>query len=315
MIIKYRNKPAKIAGYEALLKRLPAHHAKRGKIQEKLNAAKAGHGGEERLDELLEFFDPPYPYLLLQDVELPNKCQVDTMMITQSCIFLLEVKNMSGILRFQENPSALHQITPVGATKSYKSPVVQTETAQLKIEKLLKLLNYPLRVQSAIVIAYPSQIVENVPTGAKVWSADEVLIRLNRLNMDKTSISVEQMHALGDQLLSIQEIHNPFPLAPKFELPFAEIEAGIFCPRCCLRKMDRVGRKWECQSCYIISVDAHFDAIDEWFMICKSTITTAECKEFLGLEDLDSAKRLLKRMNLKEIGGRRYRTYAKHNSM
>ncbi|MDN7241749.1 nuclease-related domain-containing protein [Planococcus sp. N028] len=311
MIIKYRNKPAKIAGYEALLKRLPAHYEKRGVIQEKLNSARAGIGGEERLDRLLDFFEPPYPHLLLQDVELPDHLQIDTMMITQSCVFLLEVKNMSGILRFQENPSALHQVTPNGEIRGHKSPVIQAETAQLKVEKILKLLNFPLRVQSAIVIAYPSQIVENVPPGTKVWSADEVLVRLYNLDMPKPKISLEQMKSLGDQFLSLQQKYNPFPLAPKFDIQLQNIENGVFCPRCRLKKMDRFQRKWECKSCFLLSNDAHFEAVEEWFMLCQPTITTNQCKDFLGLSSLEAAKRLLKRMELDEIGGRRHRRYAK----
>ncbi|TWT27687.1 nuclease-related domain-containing protein [Planomicrobium sp. CPCC 101110] len=311
MIIKYRDKPAKIAGYEALLKRLPAHHAKRGLIQEKLNGARAGLGGEERLDQLLESFDPPYPYLVLQGVELPGKCQIDLMVITPSWLVLLEVKNIAGRLRFTENPSALHQLTPAGEMKGYKSPIIQMETAEMKITKLLKQLNCPLRVQSAIVIAYPSQIVESVPAGAKVWSADEVLIQLERLQMTNSSISASQMTALGDHLLSIQDHYNPFPLAPKFDILPSEIENGVFCPRCRLKKMDRLLRIWECKSCFILSGEAHFEALEEWFMIHKSTITTTECKEFLGLPDRDAAKRLLKRMGLEERGGRRHRQYVK----
>ncbi|PSL40657.1 nuclease-like protein [Planomicrobium soli] len=311
MIIKYRNKPAKIAGYEALLKRLPAHHTKRGLIQEKLNGARAGIGGEERLDQLLESFDPSYPYLLLQDVELPGKCQIDLLVITPSQIVLLEVKNMAGRLRFTENPSALHQLTPAGETKGYKSPVVQIETAEMKVAKLLKLIDYPLRIQSAIVVAYPSQIVESVPLGTKVWSADEVLLQLNRLQMAAPSISIDQMKMLGDHFLSIQEHYNPFPLAPKFNISLEEIESGVFCPRCLLKKMDRLVRKWECKSCYLLSSDAHFEALDEWFMLYKPTITTAECQEFLDLPDRDAAKRLLKRMGLEERGGRRHRQYVK----
>jgi hypothetical protein len=310
LIIKYRNKPAIIAGYEALLKRLPAHHVKRGGIQDKLNAAKAGLGGEERLDRLLNFFDPPYPYLLLQDMELPDGLQIDTMMITQSCIFLLEVKNMAGILRFQENPSALHQVTPNGEIRGHKSPAVQAETAQLKIEKILKLLNFPLHVHNAIVIAYPSQIVENVPPGTKVWSADEVLVRLYNLDVPMPQISLEEMKSLGNHLLAMQQRYNPFPLAQKLDIDLKKIENGVFCPRCRLKKMDRFQRKWECKSCFLLSGDAHFEAVEEWFMLCKPTISTNECKDFLGLTSLEAAKRLLKRMDLVEVGGRRHRRYA-----
>ena len=311
IITKYREKPIKIAGYEAMLKRLPRNHEKWSVFQDLLNSANAGFGGEKRLDRLLKHFDPPYPYLLIQDLSLSEaeECQIDTVLITQSCIFLLEVKNMGGRLRFSENPSVLHQSAANGKNRTYKSPVVQVETAKLKISKILKAMEIALPVKSAIVIAYPNQVVEDVPPGATVWSADEVMIRLHNLDVTKIHISLEQMKAFGEHLLSIEEVYKPFPLAPKFEIDLKAIENGVFCPRCRLRKMERAKRTWYCKICRISSTDAHLQALDEWFMLMKPTITTTECRDFLGLTNLDAAIRVLKRNTLIETGSRRYRQY------
>lgn len=309
MIIKQRERPAKIAGYEALLARLPAKHPKREYILDLLYSANAGIGGEERLDECLEYFDPPYPYVMIHDLSLPEKCQIDTLLITQSSITVLEVKNMSGKLCLKTNPSVLHQTLPSGQVKSYKSPVIQAETAKIKVEKILKRHACPLNVKTAIVLAYPSQMIENVPPGATVWSADEVMYRLYRMEEPKPLISIGQMNSLGELLLSIDRSHKPFPLAPNLKINPNEIENGVFCPRCRLRKMKRQIQRWHCPTCNFYSRDEYLRALDQWFMLYKSTINAKECMQFLGLRDTGSARRMLKSKGLEEMGGRRHRYY------
>ncbi|MBB5179406.1 hypothetical protein HNQ44_000830 [Planomicrobium koreense] len=309
MIMKYRDKPAKIAGYEAMLKRLAPNHPKRTMISDALYNHVAGIGGEERVDDALSYFEPDYPFLIIQDLQLPNRAQIDTLIITEDCVIILEIKNLGGQLRLRSNPSALDQTALNGQRRFFRSPVIQAETAKIKMESILKSFNCPLPVETAVVMAYSSQFIENVPPGATVWSADEVLIQLNRRNIHTRLLTPAQMEQLAQSLLSFDLEYQLFPLSTKYGIPLSDIEKGVFCPRCQLRKMERTGRRWECKFCNLYSKDAHLEAVDHWFMLCKSTINTNECKNFLGLTDLDAAKRVLKRKGLIEVGGRRNRTY------
>lgn len=311
MIIKHREMPIKIAGYEALLKRLPPTHPKRMAVKNSLNNANAGYGGEERLDEALEFFDPPYPHRIIQDFSLGGafKVQVDTVVLTQSCVFLLEIKNIAGKLQFKQNPSALHSILTNGEIKSYKSPITQMNETAIRMNKFLKTLGCPLPVATIIVIAHPSQIVEDAPPDALILAAGEVNFHLSKMKLPKPILSIEELHQLGQSLVAVHTDYQPFPLAPKFQIEQSEIETGVFCPRCIFGKMERVKRVWECETCRLISQDAPSDALQDWFMLIKSTINTAECLDFIGLEKLDAAKRFLIRNGCQPVGGRRYREY------
>lgn len=309
MILKYRDKPAKIAGYEALLKRLAVNHPKRAMIVEKLASAKAGAGGEERIDTILSYFEPEYPFRIIQNLSLPERNQIDTLIIMQDRIIILEIKNLGGELRMRTNPSSLGQILLDGRRRFLKNPVIQAETAKIKLQKVLKAAGIQLPIESIVVMAYPSQFVEDVPPDAKVWIAEEVLVQLYKINIGNKFLSVEQMHSLGKKLLSIDRQYQPFPLAPNMNINLQDIGNGVFCPRCKLRKMKRVVRRWECHFCDIYSLDAHLDTIDEWFMLCKSTITTQECKAFLELTNIETAKRILRKKGLAEIGGKRNRQY------
>lgn len=316
MIIKLRKAPAAVAGYEALLRRLPRNHEKRGAVQEGLNRVNAGFGGEERLDRLLKYFDPPYPHLWIRDLGLPDpsECQIDNVLITPGCIVLMEVKNISGRISIRRNPSAMHRLSPDGETKGFRSPVAQMETVQMKVEKLVRSWGYELPVRSILVIAYPTQIIDEAPPDAVILAADEVEHYLTRMNIGEQRLTGEAMKELGRLLLAKHREFTPFPLAPKFQIPLTDIERGVFCSRCILQKMTRHKRTWECRTCLLSSTNAHFQALDEWFMIMKSTITTAECRDFLGLSNLDAAKRVLKRETTQETGSRRYRRYYRSSS-
>lgn len=311
MIIKYREMPAKITGYEALLKRLSPTHPKRTAVKTSLNNAKAGYGGEVRLDEALEFFDPPYAHQILQDYSLPTpfKIQVDTLMLTQSCIFLLEVKNITGKLQFKQNPSALYSVLADGKIKSYKSPVTQMNETTMRMRAFLKTLGCPLPVMSIIVIAHPSQIVEDAPHAARILSAGEVNFYLSEMQLPDPILSIEKFRCLGETFLSAHQAYPSFPLAPRFQIERSEIETGVFCPRCHLGKMERTKLAWECETCRLISRSAHSTALDDWFMLIKSSISTAECCEFIGLTSLETAKHFLIKNGCQPVGGRRYRHY------
>ncbi|SDH88819.1 Nuclease-related domain-containing protein [Planococcus glaciei] len=309
IIIKYRERTEKIAAYEALLKRLPVGHEKTGTVLEMLNYERAGAGGEERVDELLSFFEPNYPFVVIQDLSLPDRSQIDTIIITQDRLLILEIKNMGGKLRLQTNPSVLHQTYQNGNQRYFKSPVVQAETAKIKMEKILGKIGYILPVQTAVIMAYPSQVIENVPPDATVWIADELFFQLHRMEIGNQLLTEEQLYALGAQLLTMDQKYQPFPLAPNLRINPRDIQPGVYCPRCRLRKMNRIVRKWECAPCNLFSKDAHLEAIDEWFMLIKPTITTNECKIFLGVQTIDTAKHALRRNNLEEVGGRRQRFY------
>lgn len=286
-----------------MLKRLPVYHPKREIIEDLLKSTNAGYGGEERLDQLMKYFNPDYPYLIIQDYSISSniELQIDTILLTQCCVILLEVKNISGRLRFTINPSTLRQTTASGVERGLKSPLVQMEMAKWKFEKLLKSLDVSLPVHEFLVIAYPNQIVEDSPPGSVIWSADEVMIRLQNFNMPPKILSIDDLHRLGQRLLSLYSDFNPFPLAPKNNIAPNEISKGVFCPDCKSSKMNKIKRTWMCETCGLRNPEAHHQAIQEWFMLIKPSITVAECKDFLELEYVSTARRILKNPVYKKV--------------
>ncbi|WP_052144744.1 nuclease-related domain-containing protein [Halalkalibacter okhensis] len=106
MIVKKERKiPLKILKLEALLRRLPAHHSIRNKIEEELKKRKAGYRGEQAIDYHLKT-QPIDDGLILHDNRLKQGkdhfFQIDTLIVTTRFFMILEIKNITGTLYFDQ---------------------------------------------------------------------------------------------------------------------------------------------------------------------------------------------------------------------
>ncbi|MFL6561848.1 MAG: hypothetical protein ACJ8MO_37805 [Bacillus sp. (in: firmicutes)] len=66
--------------------------------------------------------------------------------------------------------------------------------------------------------------------------------------------------------------------------------------------MIKLPRTWCCPQCGANDHHAHQRTILEWFFIFKRGITNRECREFLGVADIHTAKRILLGMNMHSEG-------------
>ncbi len=126
MIIKPRTVPLALQQYQALERRLPANHPKMPLIQENLRKRLAGYKGECALDYPLSFL-PEKKYSILHDVRLQANghfFQIDTILLSEMFIVLIDAKNMAGKLYFDPRFHQLIQ-TLDGEEKAYSDPLIQ----------------------------------------------------------------------------------------------------------------------------------------------------------------------------------------------
>lgn len=111
--------------------RLPTHHEKYPAILEKLDQISAGYFGELRTDRFIEEVLFPQQLLIIPDLHtrLHSKrhIQIDTLILTRSYILIIEVKNITGTLRFKTDPNQLVRIKDNAEEKSYACPLTQLD--------------------------------------------------------------------------------------------------------------------------------------------------------------------------------------------
>jgi hypothetical protein len=157
MIKKERQIPLKIRKLQKLLRRLPKIHPKRTQIEDELAKRMAGFKGEQSIDYYLSFL-PSSNYFIFHGLRLPNEphyFQLDTLIISPYFILILEVKNISGILYFDDKFNQLIRSIN-GNEEVFPDPISQVQRQQKQFQDLIqesKLAHFP--IESLVVFSSP----------------------------------------------------------------------------------------------------------------------------------------------------------------
>lgn len=134
---------AEYAQLEALEHRLPLQHPMKQKVQADLVNKKAAIKGEKEVNFPLSFLDES-KYLIIHNLRLPDRqghFQIDTLLVTDRFMLLLEVKNWYGTIIFGENG----QVTRIGDSEreeGFKNPIPQAKLQRYRLQKRLREQGY-----------------------------------------------------------------------------------------------------------------------------------------------------------------------------
>lgn len=315
LIIKKREYPAEIRVLEALLRRGKLNEETRENIRAKIRRREAGYQGEKRLDYFLSLLATDH-YYLLNNLRLEigeNAFEIDTVMVTSYFILLLDAKNYSGSLYFDQKLKT--------CTRTYKEQVeaildplsqAYLHNYQMKIFwKMNKLTTLP--VLSLVIITHPTTTFSTNPgleneLHQKVIHADHLIERMGELfkAYPNRRLSDKQARDISQYLF---KSHKPRKInnLDKLQVTRSDLQTGVLCPSCSLQ-MHWKSANWTCPQCQTTSKNAHEQALYDYLLLYKS-ISTTECQHFLGLKSIHVARRLLKSMKLSVVGATKDRRY------
>lgn len=317
MIKKERKIPLTIKKYEALLRRLPKNHPKREQIEEELAKSLAGYQGEKAIDYYLDFL-PQDRYYIFHDLRLKvgdkKYTQIDTCILTSRFLLILEVKNISGTLFFDQS---FHQLirTKNEKEEGFPDPVLQVKRQQHFVTKWLQNNRFPsIPIETFIVISHPSSIIKTAPRHKEIY--EKVLHsaylpqKIEQLEKcyQKDILTLKVMKKISRHFI---KKHTPldFDVLSQFELSKSEILSGVHCPTCFTLPLVRKRGTWLCQKCPSSYKDAHVQTLHDYALLISPTITNRECRDFLHLSSPSIASKLLVSLSLKHWGTYKNRTY------
>ncbi|MCD7035620.1 NERD domain-containing protein [Metabacillus sp. GX 13764] len=319
MIVKNREKPLIIFQLEALLRRLPDEHPKKSEIHKELLKRKAGYRGEQSVDYYLSLLDEE-KYDVYQDVRIfknKNVFQIDTLLVTDYFLMILEIKNISGTIHFD---SLFNQLirTIDGKEEGFKNPLSQLTYQKNMLSDWLLDHKFPLfPFETAVVISNPSTIIKtmNGQSSAyqRIFHASNLADKLKRLDQiyKNPLISPAGRKKLKKLLL---KNHTPAKsdLLNRFQISKTELVTGIACSNCHTYYMEHIYGKWKCGNCLYESKDAHLEAIDDYFLLISPFITNREFRWFTNLFSPTKASRMLSALNLTSKG---YKKTSSHHQI
>ncbi|MGG3571578.1 nuclease-related domain-containing protein [Bacillus gobiensis] len=317
MIVKDRKIPRKILIFKALLRRLPSNHPSRKKIEEELLKSYAGYRGEQSIDYHLTFL-PADKYHLLHDLRLQNRqkhyFQMDTLILSPHFFLILEVKNISGSLYFDQ---VFHQLirTADGKEEGFPDPILQVKKQEKQLKYWLADNHYPsVPIVSLVVISNSSTIIRCSPNEKemkeKVIHSNALPFKLEALEaLHKTvKLSNKELKKISHRLYKNHQPIQP-SILQQFQIAEKDILTGVHCPSCDRLPMKREEGKWKCDHCESSSNDAHLSSLDDYALLFSTEVTNQQIRRFLHMKSVKQSRSLLTSMNLHKTGMTKGRTY------
>ncbi|PFH91941.1 nuclease-related domain-containing protein [Bacillus sp. AFS088145] len=306
MILKERTVPLTIRKLEALLRRLPEEHIQRVRIEEDLAKFKAGFHGEKPLDYHLSFFNKER-CIVIQDLRLLDNekrfFQIDTIILSPSFILIIEVKNLVGVLYFDQSFNQLIRITE-GKEEAFMNPIIQVERQKRQLRSWLeqnKFMNYPIiplvvLSNSKSVIKASSNVIQISNT---VIHSDLLYRKIEELEkkFPINSFTPKEIRKLAKHLIKQNQLLDQ-NILEKYNISKNELLTGVICEKCKLYSMIRTKGSWYCPHCFSVSKDAHLNSLYDFYLLIGNTIKNSQLRDFLHISSIYSASRLLRKLNL-----------------
>ncbi|CAG9609730.1 hypothetical protein NEOCIP111885_03473 [Pseudoneobacillus rhizosphaerae] len=314
MIILPREIPRILLKIEALMGRLPENHPKLENLTRDYGRIKAGYQGEKSLEYYFSLMNQEkydfYHGLRLQNSNSDSFFQIDTLIVSDAFVPLVEIKNLSGTVVYDKNTNQFTQ-----NSKPIINPISQVKLQKLQlIDWFQKHKFQPFPVDYLIAMANPSTKIE-APNGnpEQFWKMCYGHDFIDKIQLyEKThkmqNIPIKERKRLRKLLL---KYHTPLEVdvLKKYTISKQDIITGVRCPLCHSIPMMHSYGSWECLFCHHKSKDAHKNAVNDHFFIFGPTITNKEFRELTHIESPQSANRLLTTMNLQHTGSNKGRIY------
>jgi hypothetical protein len=307
LLLKDRSIPLKILENEALLPRLIPFHEMKPLIELDLKKRKAGFKGEKAVDYHLSFLTDK-KYWLFHDIRLPldpHYFQIDTLLLTPYYALIIEVKNISGIIKIDPQ---IKQCTRIykDIKEGFIDPISQAKRQKHFLQKWLSLYKIPpMPIEYLVVISNPSTTIEYTSrpeTGSSylnIIHSQNVIDRIIELNQfyqinsqsDKTLKKIKKLILTDHQ-------NAPSNCLKTYNLTKNDILPGVRCEHCGHLPLRRISKSWKCDQCSMLSPNSDLKAISDYFLLIDNKMTNQELRRFLCLPSRKVATFILQKSGL-----------------
>lgn len=183
-----------------------------------------GFIGEQKFDRWLEGLSEGT--LILSDLLL--ECnntffQIDTLIISQTTIYLIEIKNYEGDFMIEKD----RWYTVAGA--EIKNPLLQLERCEGLLRKLLHVAGYKTPIEAYLIFVNPEFHLYQAPLKSSIIFPTQLTRFIKKLNMIPSKVTIKNTN-LAEKLISLHSNNYSFIRLPDYN--FENIPKGITCQYC-----------------------------------------------------------------------------------
>jgi hypothetical protein len=296
--------------------RLPYNHPIYPEVVAEYKSRMAGYRGEKSLVFHLSML-PDEKYYIFHGIRLLYQgyyFQIDYLILCSAYALVLEVKNISGELKFEKD---FNQTTckKNGNEERIKNPVLQAKLQAKKLKGWLKEHNCTAIPIHYLVVNSNEKTTITSSSGNEqitrhICNSEDLIDKIDQIaNFNKEEkLDSKEMKRIKRLLLSKHTPENP-DILKQFNLSPSELLPGVKCPICSYLPMNLHNGIWCCPKCKLKSKTAHIPTINDYFLLVKPSITNAELRELLQIGSTSIASKFLTSMNLPFTGTYRNRVY------
>ncbi|WP_283154258.1 NERD domain-containing protein [Guptibacillus hwajinpoensis] len=314
--MKEHDPPLHLHKLSTLLDRLPSHHLRFEEVKEQLSMYQAGISGEKSIDFPLSFLDDKR-FSIYHDLRISDGVhhfQIDTLVISQHYLLILEVKNISGTLNFD---TTFNQLIRISDTKeeAFPNPLTQVERQRSQLRALLQKMKIPeVPIETLIVVANRRAVLKATEPvqfiSSKVIRSEYLPTKVKSLDQryGELWLTMKEVRKLGRTFV---KLHEPLDrdVLKRFSISRNDLLVGVACPECARLAMRRLHGRWYCERCGAYSRDAHLRALQDYALLVSREITNQEARRFLRMDSVSAASKMLRAMNLHCEGIKKGRKY------
>lgn len=308
---------SEVEALELLLHRLPQDHPQRKYMEAEFHRKSAGRRGEERLAHKMREIQLDEEHHYLRNICLAAgdwKVQMDGILLTRRGALIIESKNISGELHFQEGTGEFFRIDSSGVKTVMDDPTVQLNKNIRFLTNFFRL--HRIRLPIAGLVVFTSKQCEFISkprthTVCKTYQlTDRLFGTLQTFPQNTSRLSISKIIKL------FQKHHAPYeriPLCEQYHIDPADLVTGVFCVGC---KQHTVISKrtigWLCSGCQLRGDGAIYLALQEYFSLINRQLSNPQLRAFCNIESRYTASRILASFDLAVTGNGRSRYYELH---
>ena len=201
-----------------------------------------GFEGEVKFDRLAEGLSEERYIINNLLLEVNNSYfQMDTVIISQGIIHLLDIKNFQGDCYLESD-----RLYAMMTSREYKNPLDQLRRSTTLFRQLLQTLKQNYLVEASVIFINPEFTLYQAQMDQPIILPTQIICFLKDLNKTPSKLNDEHKK-LAQKLLSLHQTKNPFTMVPKYN--YDELRKGIYCKTCKSFLVSRKNYTFVCGMC------------------------------------------------------------------
>ncbi|WP_311202000.1 nuclease-related domain-containing protein [Aquibacillus koreensis] len=207
-----------------------------------LSNMEKGYEGERKFDVLLEDLQEERYILCDLLLEINNSYfQIDTMIISQGVIHLLDNKYFQGDFYLEDDK--LYSVT---TKRERKNPVDQIKRSTTLFNQFLLKHKFKFLVEPLVIFNHPTFTLYQAPLSQPIIFPTQVHRLLNGWNSTPSKLNADHKK-LAQTLLASHIPKNPFAQLPAYS--YEGLQKGIYCDGCGSFHISKLRYDFLCNSC------------------------------------------------------------------